>query len=196
MAYYTLDAFEVYGKKNHDYLKYVVEEIRAKRDTMPHKKSLRRNYDSKVGIFPCRSFNLGNQSASYPHVDEKNLAQSWCSITALGQFNPDLGGHFVLWDFKLFIRFPPGSTILIPSALFCHSNTAIQPEEKRHSIVQYAAGGLARWVDYDQMTEVEWHAQATSVKIQEKNRKKKTRWVDAVGLYTVYIPGKGLVTSE
>ncbi|KAJ7883792.1 hypothetical protein B0H13DRAFT_2537891, partial [Mycena leptocephala] len=38
-------------------------------------------------------------------------------ITALRRFNPDLSGHLILWDLKLVIRFPPGSTILIPSAI-------------------------------------------------------------------------------
>ncbi|KAN0113573.1 hypothetical protein V8E52_007637, partial [Russula decolorans] len=56
------------------------------------------------------SFNLGQQTTSFPHLDEKNLAQSWCSKTLLGDFSPNLGGHLVLWDFGLVIRFPAGST--------------------------------------------------------------------------------------
>ena len=119
------------------------------------------------------------------HVDEQNLAQSWCSITPLGSFNPDLGGHLVLWDFQLVVRFPPGSTILIPSALLCHSNTPIQPGEKRHSIVQYVAGGVARWVDYNHMLEKDWRAQATSDEIKQKEAEKITRWKDAVEKYTL-----------
>ncbi|KAJ7624191.1 hypothetical protein B0H17DRAFT_1151319 [Mycena rosella] len=53
-------------------------------------------------------------------------AWGWCSITALGDFDPNKGGHLILWDLRLAIRFPPGSTILIPSALLHHSNVAIQ----------------------------------------------------------------------
>ena len=52
----------------------------------------------------------------------------------------------VLWDLNLVIRFPPGSTIIIPSAMVRHSNTTIGPDEKRYSIAQYSAGGLFRWV--------------------------------------------------
>jgi hypothetical protein len=85
-----------------------------------------------------------------------NFAYGWCSVTPLGDFDPDLGGHFVLWDFKLAVRFPPGSTILIPSALFTHSNASIQKNEKRYSIVQYAAGGLFRWAKRGFMTEKAW----------------------------------------
>jgi hypothetical protein len=180
----ALDAFKLYSKRNYDYIEEVVEKVRAGRDKLPDKPSLRKSYDPKVGVFPCRSFNLGSQSASYPHVDEKNLAQSWCSVTALGTFNPDLGGHFVLWDFRLFVRFPPGSTVLIPSALLCHSNTAIQSGEERHSIVQYVAGALARWVCYGQMLEAEWYAQATFEEVWRKDAEKKERWVNAVEMYT------------
>ncbi|KAJ7023915.1 hypothetical protein C8F04DRAFT_969588 [Mycena alexandri] len=51
-----------------------------------------------------------------PHLDFGNLAWGWCVITALGRFNPDCRGHLILEDLKLVICFPPGSTILIPSA--------------------------------------------------------------------------------
>jgi hypothetical protein len=67
---------------------------------------------------------------TFPHLDFANLAWGWCAITALGDFDPDKGGHLILWDLKLIIRFPPGSTILIPSTLIHHSNTSIHPHEK------------------------------------------------------------------
>ncbi|KAM6490217.1 hypothetical protein JOM56_014194, partial [Amanita muscaria] len=127
-------------QKNYNYMKDTVDTIRSKL-------KLRREYDSKVGAFPARSFNLGKRTASLPHRDYTNLAHSWCTITALGCFNPKLGGHLVLWDFGLLVEFPPGSAILIPSALFLHSNTTIQEGKARHSIVQYAAGGLFCWVN-------------------------------------------------
>jgi hypothetical protein len=76
-----------------------------------------------------------------------NLPFGWCAITALGNFDPTLGGHLVLWDLKLVIEFPPGSTILIPSATLRHSNVAIRQGETRYSFTQYTAGGLFRWVD-------------------------------------------------
>ncbi|KAJ7055502.1 hypothetical protein C8F01DRAFT_1211582 [Mycena amicta] len=79
-----------------------------------------------------------------PHVDFGNLAWGWCAITALGRFNPNRGGHLILWDLRLVIRFPPGSTIFIPSALLLHSNSPIQAGETRSSFVQYSAGGLFR----------------------------------------------------
>ncbi|KAJ7658555.1 hypothetical protein B0H14DRAFT_3702889 [Mycena olivaceomarginata] len=73
-------------------------------------------------VFAACTFNFGPHTITVPHLDFGNLSWGWCAITALGRFNPDLGGHFVLWDLKRIIQFPPGSTILIPSAIIWHSN--------------------------------------------------------------------------
>ncbi|KAJ3714482.1 hypothetical protein C8R42DRAFT_540316, partial [Lentinula raphanica] len=100
----------------------------------------------KNSAFSSVSFNLGPAVVSWPHTDNYNLAFGWCAITALGNFDPDRGGHLILWDLGLIIRFPPGSTILIPSALLTHSNLPIQKGEERYSIVQYSSSGLFRWV--------------------------------------------------
>ncbi|KAF8197309.1 hypothetical protein K438DRAFT_1585189, partial [Mycena galopus ATCC 62051] len=92
-----------------------------------------------LGFATC-TFNFGPRTVTFPHIDAPNLAWGWCSITTLGQFNPDLGGHLILWDLNLVIRFPPGSTIMIPSALLRHSNVSIQQNEMRYSFTQYTAG--------------------------------------------------------
>ena len=175
----------MFGEKNFNYMWKTVEDLRKKHDSATDPKAqLRRWYDGKVGAFPCRSFNLGEQITTFSHRDEKNLAQGWCSVTALGRFNPDLGGHLVLWDFGLAIRFPPGSTILIPSALFIHSNTSIQPGETRNSIVQYAAGGLFRWVERGFMSEKDWLAQATEEDLLKDEEKRDRCWADAANMFT------------
>ncbi|KAH8984657.1 hypothetical protein EDB86DRAFT_2833439 [Lactarius hatsudake] len=96
-----LGAFKSYGKKNFEYMT-TIEQLRQKADQKKDKdkqlddKLKLRPYDDKIGVFPCQSFNVGNQSTSLPHMDEKNLAQSWCSITPLDTFNPKKGGHIVL----------------------------------------------------------------------------------------------------
>ncbi|KAF8200627.1 hypothetical protein K438DRAFT_1436955, partial [Mycena galopus ATCC 62051] len=107
---------------------------------------LTRLFPETVSVFATCTFNFGPRTVTFPHVDAANLAWGWCSITALGQFNPDLGGHLILWDLNLVIRFPPGSTIMIPSALLRHSNVSIQQNETRYSFTQYTAGSLFRWV--------------------------------------------------
>ncbi|KAM6493338.1 hypothetical protein JOM56_011472 [Amanita muscaria] len=117
-------AFNAYSERNYLYMKDTVKTIKSKLN-------IGKDYESKLGVFPCCSFNLGPQTASLPHRDMGNLAHSWCSIAAVGQFNPELGGHLVLWDFGIAIEFPPGSTILIPSALFMHSNASVQEGETR-----------------------------------------------------------------
>ncbi len=106
--------------------------------------SLRRNFVNNA--FAAMTFNLGPQVYTRVHLDHLNLAFGLCAITALGNYDYKRGGHLILWDLKLIIEFPPGATILIPSAILRHSNVAIRRGETRYSITQYSAGGLFRWV--------------------------------------------------
>jgi len=146
--------------------------------------TLNRPYDTALGVFPCRSFNLGTQSISYPHLDDGNLAQSWCTITPMGKFDHKTGGNLVLWDFGLVIDFPPGTTIMIPSALLCHSNTAISPGETRFSLMQYAAGGLFAWVENGFMSEKRWLEQAKVKDLEIAENARKARWEKGVEMFT------------
>ena len=98
-------------------------------------------------IFPATTYNLGPQTTCTRHFNFANLAYSWCGIAALGRFDPMKGGHLVLWELGLVVEFPPGSIVLIPSAVVSHSNTPIMPHEARYSVMQYTAGGIFRWVD-------------------------------------------------
>ncbi|KAJ3746986.1 hypothetical protein EV360DRAFT_76351 [Lentinula raphanica] len=91
------------------------------------------------------TFNLGPRSYSPPHMDADNSASGWCADTAMGEFDLDKGGHLVLWDLGLVIQFPPGSTVLFPSALITHSTLPIQEHETRYAMIQYSSGGLFRW---------------------------------------------------
>src|SRR5882672_10818714 len=78
------------------------------------------NFPHEESIFSAATYNLGPQTVTLPHLDLKNLAFGWCAITALGNFDYRQSGHLVLWDLNLVIQFPPGSTILIPSAILSH----------------------------------------------------------------------------
>jgi hypothetical protein len=89
------------------------------------------------------------------HKDQGNLPFGLCAVTPFGSFDPDKGGHIILWELKLIIRFPPGSTVLIPSAIITHGNLPIQHNEERSSFTQYAAGSLFRWVDNGFQTQVD-----------------------------------------
>lgn len=109
---------------------------------------LRRIFDNS--IWAAAAFNFGPRTCALKHRDCANLPFGWCSITVLGDFDPTnlKGGHLVLWELNLVIKFPPGSTILIPSGAISHSNTAIGRGESRCSFTQYSAGGLFRWMSY------------------------------------------------
>ncbi|RDB25110.1 hypothetical protein Hypma_008140 [Hypsizygus marmoreus] len=111
-----------------------------------HHPNLRRNFTNS--IFAATSFNCGPRTISFRHFDSNNLSFGMCALTALGRYNPRLGGHLILYNLKLVIEFPPGSTILLPSAAVEHGNTPVSPEETRLSIAQYTSGGLFRWVAY------------------------------------------------
>ncbi|KAG6835952.1 hypothetical protein H0H93_012949 [Arthromyces matolae] len=111
-----------------------------------HDDDLRPNFSNS--IYPAATFNLGPASVTAMHIDTANAECLLCAITSFGTYNPMHGGHLVLFDIGLAIVFPPGSTILIPSALLRHGNTQIQDGETRLSFTQYCAGGLLRWIQH------------------------------------------------
>lgn len=108
--------------------------------------------------YPAATFNLGPSVCTFKHRDPLNCPFGLCAIQALGNFDHTQGGHLILWDLGLYIQFPPGSLILIPSATLVHSNTPIQKNEARASFTQYCGGGLFRFVDNHFMTEAELKA--------------------------------------
>lgn len=114
---------------------------------LAHDPQLFKNFANTV--WACMTINFGPQTCTIPHCDTANLAWGWCCIIALGNFDFTKGGHFVLWDLGLVIEFPPGSVILIPSALLKHSNVAVQDGESRYSITQYTAGSLFQYIYND-----------------------------------------------
>ncbi|KAJ7661215.1 hypothetical protein B0H14DRAFT_3102670 [Mycena olivaceomarginata] len=138
----------------------------------------------RVSVFAAATFNFGPRTVTFPHLDFANLAWGWCAITALGDFDPNKGGHLILWDLKLIIRFPPGSTIIIPSALIRHSNTSIQLHEKRFSFTQYTAAGIFRFIDNGFKSDEE--VKVGGISEAEKAARleaRKTRWVEGLKMY-------------
>jgi hypothetical protein len=106
--------------------------------------TLKRNFPRTA--FAAALFNLGPKTECYLHRDWANISWGQCAVTALGEYDADQGSHLVCWDLGLVIRFPPGSTIFIPSALVRHSNTPVALHECRYSFAQYMPSGLFRWV--------------------------------------------------
>ncbi|KAF7345127.1 hypothetical protein MSAN_01888700 [Mycena sanguinolenta] len=146
---------------------------------------LKKAFQARLPAFslPAR-FNFGPRAATRPHLDFANLAWGWCSITALGSFDPDFGGHLILWDLRLVIRFPPGSTILIPSAIIRHSNAPVRPHETRSSFTQYTAGGLFRWVRNGFMRDEDFQKRASASEKAKLATEAATRWEDGMNMFS------------
>lgn len=99
-------------------------------------------------IFAAHSANRGPAAYAYMHEDFLNLGFGICAIQALGSFDPSQGGHLYFPQLGFATEFPPGSTILLPSAAITHGNVPVRKHEKRASLVHYSAAGLFRWVRY------------------------------------------------
>ncbi|KAJ7057969.1 hypothetical protein C8F01DRAFT_991125, partial [Mycena amicta] len=142
---------------------------------------LRRPFPTSV--FSAATFNFGPNVWTFRHRDVLNLPFGWCAIIALGRFDPTKGGHLILWDLKLIIEFPAGSTILIPSATLSHSNIPVQHGEERASFTQFTAGGIFRFIDNGFRTE-EQFAEEDAAGYAEMMEKKETRWEMGLGLWS------------
>ncbi|KAK7433538.1 hypothetical protein VKT23_020740 [Stygiomarasmius scandens] len=123
-------------------------------------------FNWSTSIFAAATFNFGPQTVTYVHQDYLNYVFGWCAVTALGNYDYHRGGHLILWDLRLVIEFPPGATILIPSAYLRHSNTTIGPGERRYSFTQYTAGGIFRFVE---------DGFRTRASMSDRERKKKEK---------------------
>ncbi|TRM56351.1 hypothetical protein BD626DRAFT_541377 [Schizophyllum amplum] len=135
---------------------------------------LKRNFEASV--WACITINFGPRTVTFPHRDYANLAFGWCAITALGRFDPDKGGELILWDCKMIIRFPPGSTILIPSAILKHSNTRIALSERRYSVTQYTAGAIFRWVEHGFQLDKAYYASLSKAEAAKDAKTAAGRW--------------------
>ena len=167
-------AFQLWAPRLYDYYRKTMKLVEEKT-------SERRNFASSV--FACASVNFGPQVRCFRHRDSLNLPFGWCSIQALGDFDPKKGGHLILWEAKLIVEFCHGSTVLIPSATVTHSNVGVRHYETRCSFTQYTAGGVFRWVDNGFQTEASLRA-SDPLKYAAMQEMKKTRWQGGLGLYS------------
>ncbi|KAJ3968521.1 hypothetical protein EV361DRAFT_829887 [Lentinula raphanica] len=153
------------------------------RQLLLHHPHLRSNFPEKT-VFAALTLNLGPRSFSPPHMDADNGAGGWCTDTPSGNYDPDKGGHLVLWDMGLVIRFPPGSSILFPSALITHSTLPIQEHETRYAFIQYSSGGLFRWRANGFRSEKEVQATASPEEKANREAERASRWKLALQRFT------------
>ena len=175
MILYTLGSFQFFAPKLYQHYDVTMQAIHG------HYPDIKQNFSNS--IYPATTFNLGPKVACFDHVDRANLFNGICAITGLGTYNPKTGGHIVLWDLKMIIEFPPGSTILIPSATLRHSNIPIQAGETRYSMTQYAAGGLFRTVKYGFRT-AEQLKISNKALLQKLDEEERSRWLDGLGMFS------------
>jgi hypothetical protein len=145
---------------------------------MDRYENLRRAFPSSV--WAAATLNCNPQSVTDDHRDQGNAAGVPCAITALGDFDPNKGGFLVLFDLKLIVRFPPGSTIMFPSGCLRHGTLDIQPGEIRYALIQYFAGGLARHVGYGFKLQKAF----TEADVSREADLAESRWADVLGRFS------------
>jgi hypothetical protein len=168
-------AFHAFVPTLYGYYKETMEELRRWEPTL---KTIVENT-----VFAAATFNLGPVVKTILHTDLKNLPWGLCAVTAFGNYNPDKGGHIIFWDIKKVVRFPPGSTVLLPSAVALHSNVNVAKDEERMSVTQYSAGSLFRWVDYGFKSVGEYIKEVGQDVFQKRN---KERWEKGLSMFKKY----------
>ncbi|KAL1684834.1 hypothetical protein GGG16DRAFT_67535 [Schizophyllum commune] len=133
---------------------------------------------------PSLRHNFRASTVCLPHKDFANLPWGWCPITAIGNYDYKRGGHLVLWELRLVIEFPPGSTIIIPSGILTHSNVPVGPGETRYSVTQYTAGALIRWIDQGFQTKEAFLAHLSPEQRAEEAVKASTRYRKGLAMYS------------
>ncbi|KAJ7026220.1 hypothetical protein C8F04DRAFT_894827, partial [Mycena alexandri] len=88
-------------------------------------------------------------------LDDEHI-MSWSALTALGTYDPRHGGHIILWDLGLLVRFPPGATILLPRALLRYSFVEIGPGETRHLLIQHTPAPVLNLTENGNRTDLEF----------------------------------------
>ncbi|KAJ7178667.1 hypothetical protein C8R43DRAFT_871548, partial [Mycena crocata] len=104
------------------------------------------------GVWTNVTFDLGPTTVPSPQLASDKLRWCWLAITALGDFDADKGGFLILWDLGRILRFPAGTTVLLPP-LLRYSNSQIRAEESRYSITHYAVAAPG-WVSWPTATEL------------------------------------------
>ncbi|KAJ7799717.1 hypothetical protein B0H14DRAFT_3092781 [Mycena olivaceomarginata] len=143
----------------------------------------------RLAALPIFSSPCGPPSSSHftkRRWRSSSLGTPPCDGTSRGSTSdPDLGAHLILWDLRLVIRFPPGSTILIPSAIVRHSNVPIQAHERRSSFAQYTAAGLFRWVRNGFKTDEDFETSRRRRSRQSGRRSTGGRWEEGMKMFSV-----------
>ncbi|KAF9039581.1 hypothetical protein BDP27DRAFT_1244790 [Rhodocollybia butyracea] len=125
--------------------------------------------------FAASQYNFTN-AATGNHIDFMNGFFLCCAIWNGGKFNPKLGGHLILWSLGIVVEFPPGASIIVPSASVVHGNIPIQSDEHRHSVTFFTAAGILRWYFNNFMNDNEFVAKASPSELAAWRAYKQDLW--------------------
>lgn len=127
------------------------------------------------GVFAAHSANVGPRAYAFMHEDFLNLAFGICALQALGKYDYTKRGHLYFSQLGFATQFPPGCTILLPSAALTHGNVPISSEdgEYRSSLVHYTPAGLFRYVSYGFRTKTSIEEE---IKAGEDGDRKLAEW--------------------
>ncbi|KAJ3968896.1 hypothetical protein EV361DRAFT_386326 [Lentinula raphanica] len=187
VAAHQSDSFARYFPKAH-------EEYRGRNEQLKERIP---EFDGNIkgSVFNGCTANFGPNTWTYIHRDTRN-APGACAITAGGNFDSTKGGQLIVWDLRFIFDFPAGSTILLPSALFRHSNIPVRDGEQRVSFTQYTAGGIHRWLEYGGRTKEAFEIEdpeGYSKMLEER----EGRWRKALEVFSTYdeLKASGVVGS-
>ncbi|KAJ6592958.1 hypothetical protein B0H19DRAFT_1055618 [Mycena capillaripes] len=121
-------------------------------------------------IFAACTFNFGPRAITAPHLDFANLAWGWCSVTALGNFDPDFGGHLIL------------SSSASPPAR--HSSSPL-PWYDTQTSPSYSAGSLFRWVRNGCKTDADFESSASAEEKAARVAEDAQRWEEGMKMFSV-----------
>ncbi|KAL1658386.1 hypothetical protein GGF50DRAFT_67357 [Schizophyllum commune] len=152
------------------------EYAKTKKKLLEWKPRMRRFLNFKKSVWSCLTINFGPRTQCCPHRDFNNLSYGFCAITALGDFDPDRGGHLILRELKLVIRFPPGASIIVPSALITHYNAHIGQGETRYSVTQYTSGAIFRFVEHGLKLDADYYASLNAAGRRQAAAANTARW--------------------
>ncbi|KIY61649.1 hypothetical protein CYLTODRAFT_362575 [Cylindrobasidium torrendii FP15055 ss-10] len=178
MATYASAAFQVWAPRLHDHFHTASEELHQHRPDLP------RNFQRSV--FPMCCFNMGRRVRCWKHRDVMNVPYGWCAITALGKFDHTRSAFLVLWELGIYVEFPHGCTVYVPSASITHSNSMIVgDEEERGSFTQYFPGAILRWLDNHCQTDRALKA-SNPLMFADLARWKKERWERGLAMFSTW----------
>ncbi|KAJ6450348.1 hypothetical protein C8R47DRAFT_1230309 [Mycena vitilis] len=89
---------------------------------------------------------------SYPQLHPRDHPTGWTVFTSVGNYDANESA-LILWDQRRMVRFPPGSTFLLPAGLFRYSFTGVSDESSRMLISQSFDGEICRFLQDDMFYE-------------------------------------------